>query len=86
MARVSVWHLARYGFRPRLPALDLTAGSFQADDGHLCADLFSKSEGVFPAMLCCPFSELIQEIRHEGSGVAFWCRFVSVACGFLETH
>ena len=37
-------------------------------------------------MLFCPFSKLIQEIRHEGSGIAFWCSHVSVACGFLETH
>jgi len=31
MARVSVWHLARYGFRPRLQALDLTLGRVEAD-------------------------------------------------------
>ena len=31
MARASVWHLARYGFRTRLLALDLTLGHFKAD-------------------------------------------------------
>jgi hypothetical protein len=33
MARVSVWHLARYGFRARLQALDLTLGHFEAGAG-----------------------------------------------------
>ncbi|OYX44217.1 MAG: hypothetical protein B7Z02_05490 [Rhodobacterales bacterium 32-67-9] len=32
MARVSVWHLERYGFRPQVQALDLTLGHFEADD------------------------------------------------------
>lgn len=31
MARLSVWHLGRYGFRPRLLALDLTSRCLEAD-------------------------------------------------------
>jgi hypothetical protein len=79
MGRFSVLRLVWYGFRVAIPAQDLTSGSFHADDGHLFADLFSKSKGVFPAIRCSPFSELIQEIRNECSGIAFWCRHVSVA-------
>lgn len=30
-------------------------------------------------MLCCPFSELIQDSRREGSGVAFLFRCICVA-------